>query len=133
MQWAKRLSQISNMTDRMSDSIRERQYGQYCHYSSQLSHKFTVFDNSHKNSQPLINVTICHNYHNCLHFSKFSHLSQFSCIGHSCQNWSKLSQLFAIVNVWTNLDKFDQVGTSLDIDREGKGGFCKFRQTLTAL
>ena len=51
MQWAKRLSQISNMTDRMSDSIRERQYGQYCHNSSQLSQNVTIVDNCHKNSE----------------------------------------------------------------------------------
>ena len=35
---------VPNMADRMSDSIRERQYG---HNSSQLSQKFTTFDNCH--------------------------------------------------------------------------------------
>ena len=46
-------SQIySNMTDRMSDSIRERQYDQYCHNSSYLSQNIIVtivqdFQNCH--------------------------------------------------------------------------------------
>ena len=39
-----------NMTETLSDSIRERQYGQYCHKSSQLSQKFTTFDNCHNRS-----------------------------------------------------------------------------------
>ena len=38
---------VPNMTDRMSDSILERQYGQYCHNSSQLSQKFTILGNCH--------------------------------------------------------------------------------------
>ena len=37
------------MTDRMSDSIRERKYGQNCHKSSQLSQKITIVDICHKN------------------------------------------------------------------------------------
>ena len=45
-----------NMTDRMSDSIRERQSGQYCR----------------KNSQFLIIVTNVHNFQNC-HFPQLYH------------------------------------------------------------
>ena len=56
---------VPNMTDRMSDSIRERQYGQYCHNSSQLSQKFKIVDNCQKIHNFLVIVTIvlnCHNY-----------------------------------------------------------------------
>ena len=114
-----------NMTDRMSDSIRERQYGQNCHHSSQLSQKFTMIDNFHKDSYLLIIVTIvnnCHNYwlfskllrmsqlpfikicHSCQNWSKFLLLITINCncIGQNCHNWSKLSQLVIIV-------KFDLV------------------------
>ena len=47
----KEIRLCNNMTDRMSDSIRERQYGQYCNYSPQLSQKFTIIDNCNINSQ----------------------------------------------------------------------------------
>ena len=99
-----------NMTDRMSDSIRERQSGQYCHNSSQLSQKFLIDDNYHKISQLLIIVTIGHNCHNFSQLSKLSHLSQLPCqnchlsnwsvskIGQNSYYWSQLLQLFAIVH-----------------------------------
>ena len=37
-----KLTSLQNMTDRMSDSIRVRQYGQYCINSSQLSQFVTI-------------------------------------------------------------------------------------------
>ena len=103
------LTRSKNMTDRMSDSIRERQYSQYCHNSSQLSQKFLIDDNYHKVSQLLIIVTIGHNCHNFSQLSKLSDLSQLPCqnchlsnwsvskIGQNSYYWSQLLQLFAIV------------------------------------
>ena len=76
------------MTDRMSDSIRERQSGQYCHNSSKLSQKFLIDDNYHKISQLLLIVSIGHNCHNFSQLSKLSHLSQLPCQNCHLSNWS---------------------------------------------
>ena len=88
----------------------------------------TILHNFHKNSQLLLIVTIGHDCHNCSWFSKLSQLSFHNChlsklvtvakIGQNCYYWSQLSQLFAIFHIWT----------SLDMAREGKRGFHKFRQ-----
>ena len=95
-------------------------YGQNCHHSSQLSQKFTMIDNFHKDSYLLIIVTIVNNCHNYWLFSKLLRMSQLpfikichscqnwskslllitincNCIGQTCHNWSKLSQLVTIV------------------------------------
>ena len=74
-----------------------------------------------KNSHLLIIVTIGHNFHDCLKFSKLSHFSQLSChiviyhnflelpqldiifiIGQNCRYWTQLSHLVNIVTIALN-------------------------------
>ena len=78
-----------NMTDRMSDSICMRQYGHYCHITSELSQRFTIVDNCHKNSQLLIIVTISQNCHTC-HNCHLSTLVKILTTDHNFHNYLQL-------------------------------------------
>ena len=84
---------VSNMTDRWSDPIREKQHGFY--WLGIFEIDFNWFWNWHK----FTIVTIGQNCHN---WSKLQQLVKIATIGQNLYNWSKLSQLVKIVTIGQN-------------------------------